>query len=263
MSVLVNGSVTKDFRMEKGLRKGGLSSSFLFVMAMEGLIGLMNKVVDIRKYSSFHLNEEVSVDILQFDDDAIIIEDGGLENLWGLKAILRGFQMVSGCKPTFEEAFPKVFSREIVKESIIVDACSWDIGDWVRKLISNSDDLGTDAAIEMGEVYRLLVDSEELRDEEDEYCWMADKSEYPTVKSSYSKMTPCLTDLSPDLLVALSIIWKMKEEEDSNHLFNSCEMTKRISDAVRKWTGTQFGTDLRGVSFLLSINNQLCLHRIP
>lgn len=55
MSILVNGSVTKDFRVERGLRKGDLSSPFLFVMAMEGLTGLMNKAVDIGEYSGFNL----------------------------------------------------------------------------------------------------------------------------------------------------------------------------------------------------------------
>lgn len=59
MSVLVNGCVTKDFKVERGLRQGNLLSPFLFVMAMEGLTRLMNKAVAIWEYSGFHLNEEV------------------------------------------------------------------------------------------------------------------------------------------------------------------------------------------------------------
>lgn len=59
MSVLVNGCVTKDFKVERGLRQGNPLSLFLFVMAMEGLTRLMNKAVAIGEYSGFHLNEEV------------------------------------------------------------------------------------------------------------------------------------------------------------------------------------------------------------
>lgn len=77
-------------------------------------------------------------------------------------------------------------------------------------MLSNSDGSINDASIEMDEVYRLLDDFEPLQDEVDEYCWMEEKSECFTVKSCYSKMAPCLTDLYSDLLVVLSTIWKMK-----------------------------------------------------
>ncbi|KAI5400343.1 hypothetical protein KIW84_065289 [Lathyrus oleraceus] len=98
----------------------------------------------------------------------------------------------------------------IDKEGNIDDAGSWDRGDWIWKFLSNSDGSINDASIDMDEVYMLLDDFEPLQDEEDEYCWMAEKSECFTVKSCYSKMAPCLTDLYSDLLAALSTIWKMK-----------------------------------------------------
>ncbi|KAI5437223.1 hypothetical protein KIW84_023374 [Lathyrus oleraceus] len=89
MSTLVNGSVLKNFIMERGFRQWDSLSPFLFVMAMEGITGLMNMVVDIGEFTGFHINEEVSVDILQFADNTIIIGDGRPKNLWSMKAISR------------------------------------------------------------------------------------------------------------------------------------------------------------------------------
>lgn len=43
MSVMVNGSPNNDFKVEKGLRQGDLLSPFLFVIATEGLKGLINR----------------------------------------------------------------------------------------------------------------------------------------------------------------------------------------------------------------------------
>lgn len=47
ISVIVNGSNTNDFKVEWGLRKGDPLSRLLFVIAMEGLMCLMEKVVDL------------------------------------------------------------------------------------------------------------------------------------------------------------------------------------------------------------------------
>lgn len=101
MSILVNGSATKNFRVEKGLRQGDLLSPFLFVIAMGGLTGLTNKIVELGEYSGFHFNEDILIDILQFADDTILIGDEGMKSLWGLKSILKGFEMVFGLKVNF------------------------------------------------------------------------------------------------------------------------------------------------------------------
>ncbi|XP_058783955.1 uncharacterized protein LOC131658705 [Vicia villosa] len=71
MSVLINGSTTKDFIVEKGLRQGGPLSPFLFVLVMEVLTALMNKAISLGDFQAFKVNETEEVSMLQFADDTV------------------------------------------------------------------------------------------------------------------------------------------------------------------------------------------------
>lgn len=47
-------------------------------------------------YKGFSLSREVQYNILQFVDDTILFGESSLENLWSLKVVFRGFELVSG-----------------------------------------------------------------------------------------------------------------------------------------------------------------------
>ncbi|XP_058755916.1 uncharacterized protein LOC131629131 [Vicia villosa] len=96
MSVMVNGSPTKEFLVEKGLRQGDPLSSFLFVVVAEGLKGIINKVVENGSYAGFSINRRCFIDVIQFADDTLMVEDGSWSHLWAIKAVLRGFELISG-----------------------------------------------------------------------------------------------------------------------------------------------------------------------
>ncbi|XP_058783557.1 uncharacterized protein LOC131658261 [Vicia villosa] len=81
---------------------------------MEGLTRLINRAVEIWEFIGFHINEDIYVDILHFIDDMVIIGYGSLENQWSVKAILRGFEMVSGLKVNFYKT--KIFG---------INLCEW------------------------------------------------------------------------------------------------------------------------------------------
>lgn len=49
-SVLVNGSPSGEFALQKGLRQGDLVSPFLFLIAVEGFSVLMRKAEDVRYF---------------------------------------------------------------------------------------------------------------------------------------------------------------------------------------------------------------------
>ncbi|XP_058742235.1 uncharacterized protein LOC131614691 [Vicia villosa] len=64
MSILVNGSPTKDFEVHKGLRQGDPLSPFLFVLVMEGLTALVRKSVELGDFKPIKYGEGGVVDIL-------------------------------------------------------------------------------------------------------------------------------------------------------------------------------------------------------
>lgn len=76
MSILVNGSLTKDFTTSRDLGKGDQLSLFLFLMVAEGLACLMHNVVALGEFQGFHLNKEIHFELLQFTDDTVLIDDG-------------------------------------------------------------------------------------------------------------------------------------------------------------------------------------------
>ncbi|MCH91218.1 LINE-1 reverse transcriptase like, partial [Trifolium medium] len=47
MSILINGSPTEDFKVERGLRQGDPLSPLLFLIVAEGLAGMMRRAVRI------------------------------------------------------------------------------------------------------------------------------------------------------------------------------------------------------------------------
>ncbi|CAJ2637088.1 unnamed protein product [Trifolium pratense] len=101
MSVLVNGSPTGDFNVDKGLRQGDPLSPFLFLIVAEGLTGLMNKAVATGLFHGYKVSNTILFHTLQFADDTIIVGEGNWDNLWSIKTVLRSFELVSGLKVNF------------------------------------------------------------------------------------------------------------------------------------------------------------------
>ncbi|XP_058784295.1 uncharacterized protein LOC131659071 [Vicia villosa] len=104
LSVIINGSVTKDFKVEKGLRQGDLLSPFLFVLATEVLTGLMEKAISLGEFRGFMIKDQEAISMLQFADDTIILAEGDLANIWSIKSILRGFEIMSGLRVNFNKS---------------------------------------------------------------------------------------------------------------------------------------------------------------
>ncbi|XP_058759392.1 uncharacterized protein LOC131632671 [Vicia villosa] len=98
MSVLVNGSPTKEFKVEKGLRQGDPISPFLFGIVAEGLEVLVNGAVENGDFAGFTFKRRCFIDMLQFADDTLLIGDGSWSHLWAIKSVLSAFETISGGK---------------------------------------------------------------------------------------------------------------------------------------------------------------------
>ncbi|GKU95921.1 hypothetical protein SLEP1_g9218 [Rubroshorea leprosula] len=102
VSVLVNGSPTAEFSMEKGLRQGDPLAPFLFLLVAEALNELIYKAKELNLYKGVEMGEErLEVTHLQFADDSIFFCDASDSNIKAIKGILRTFELVSGLKVNF------------------------------------------------------------------------------------------------------------------------------------------------------------------
>jgi hypothetical protein len=102
MSVLVNGSPTEEISIRRGLKQGDPLAPHLFLLVAEGLGALMRKAVEIERFQPFRVGRDrLPVSILQYADDTLCVGEATVENLWTLKAVLRGFEFASGLRVNF------------------------------------------------------------------------------------------------------------------------------------------------------------------
>ncbi|CAL5199592.1 unnamed protein product [Lathyrus oleraceus] len=101
MSVLVNGSPTKYFMVERGLRQGDPLFPFLFLFVVERLTGLMQNVKRLGMFHPLKVSNYLSFNLLQFTYDTLIVGEGSWLNLWTTKEALMGFEMASDLSINF------------------------------------------------------------------------------------------------------------------------------------------------------------------
>ncbi|GJX41196.1 RNA-directed DNA polymerase, eukaryota [Tanacetum coccineum] len=98
-SVLVNGSPTKEFALERGIRQGDPLSPFLFLIVAESLNVAMQEVVQGGLFDGVKVGSDgIEVSHLQYADDTIFVGDWNRRNIISLMKLLKCFQMASGLK---------------------------------------------------------------------------------------------------------------------------------------------------------------------
>lgn len=97
--MLINGSPTKEFSIQKGLKQGDPLAPFLYLLVVEGLSGLMRNAVTTRLFKGIKIeNDGPEVSILQYADDTLLKGESSWENLWIIKSVLRCFELVLSLK---------------------------------------------------------------------------------------------------------------------------------------------------------------------
>ncbi|GKD27166.1 putative RNA-directed DNA polymerase, eukaryota, reverse transcriptase zinc-binding domain protein [Tanacetum coccineum] len=104
-SVIVNGPLTKEFKIQKGLRQGDPLSPFLFIIAMEAFHVTIQEAKANNIFEGIQVGyNNVDVSHLQFADDALIMGKWSIENAKNICRILRCFHMSSGLKVNFSKS---------------------------------------------------------------------------------------------------------------------------------------------------------------
>lgn len=105
VSVLVNGSPTGEFVLEKGLRQGDPLSPFLFVLAVEGLNLVFKRAQEHGTIKGVSVAANgPTLTHLQFADDTIVFCNASLEEFLNVKRLLSFFEAVSGLKINFHKS---------------------------------------------------------------------------------------------------------------------------------------------------------------
>lgn len=105
VSILVNGSPTKEFKPSRGIRQGDPMAPFLFLIVAQGLVGLVKQATRKNLFSETKVGDKkVDVNLLQFADDTLFVCESKVQNIMFIKAILRCFELSSGLRVNFHKS---------------------------------------------------------------------------------------------------------------------------------------------------------------
>lgn len=100
----MNGSPTKKFTPDRGLRQGDPISPLLFNLVCEILSKILNKACSAGIINGVYLAvNEGNISHVQFTNDTLIFIKNSLHSLEGIQNILLCFQFVSGLKTNFSK----------------------------------------------------------------------------------------------------------------------------------------------------------------
>ncbi|XP_071687322.1 uncharacterized protein [Rutidosis leptorrhynchoides] len=98
-SVLVNGSPTREFSIERGLRQGDPLSPFLFLIVMEGLHLTFQRAMEINFIRGVSVGaNRIHLSHFLYADDDIILSRWSRQDLKRILTILEIFYLVSGLR---------------------------------------------------------------------------------------------------------------------------------------------------------------------
>lgn len=104
-SILVNGSPSAPFKLQRGLRQGDPLSPFLFVLIGEVLNQVILKATNMGLWSGLEIRKNgLKITHLQYADDTLIFNDAKMESLKNIKKALILFHLASGLQVNFHKS---------------------------------------------------------------------------------------------------------------------------------------------------------------
>ncbi|GKB56445.1 putative RNA-directed DNA polymerase [Tanacetum coccineum] len=106
VSILINGSLTQEFCMERGLHQGDPLSLFLFLIVAKALQVLTLEAFHNGIFQGVSLTDDdgTNLSLLQYADDALFFGKWSLTNAQNLIRILKCFQDMSGLRINIEKS---------------------------------------------------------------------------------------------------------------------------------------------------------------
>lgn len=106
ISILINGSPTKEFQPHRGLRPGDPLSPLLFLIVGEILHCLLEETSSLNIFTGITINASNGQNIshLQFADDTILFINNDLKSVMGIRRVLQCFEILSGLKINFKKS---------------------------------------------------------------------------------------------------------------------------------------------------------------
>nr|XP_025647281.1 uncharacterized protein LOC112742257 [Arachis hypogaea] len=105
MSILINGSPSKPFKMERDLRQGDPLSPFLFVLVVDVLHRMLGEAVRNGRISLLLVGRDhIKLSHLQFVDDTILFCPPEEETVKNYRRILCCFELMSGLSINFDKS---------------------------------------------------------------------------------------------------------------------------------------------------------------
>jgi hypothetical protein len=104
LSVLINGSPSKEFLMGRGIRQGDPLSLFLFLIVVEGLSVLFQRATTNDLFKGITFGDIFCLSHLQYADDTLIFMPANLHMVKTVKRILLWFAIFSGLHINFHKS---------------------------------------------------------------------------------------------------------------------------------------------------------------
>ncbi|XP_016170819.1 uncharacterized protein LOC107613365 [Arachis ipaensis] len=105
MSVPINGSSSKPFKMERGLRQGDPLSPFLLVLVVDVLHRMVGEAARNRRVSLLLVGRDsIELSHLQFADDTILFCRPKEETIKNYQRLLRCFELMSELNINFDKS---------------------------------------------------------------------------------------------------------------------------------------------------------------
>ncbi|GJX11722.1 putative RNA-directed DNA polymerase, eukaryota, reverse transcriptase zinc-binding domain protein [Tanacetum coccineum] len=129
ISVMINGSPSKEFKMERGLRQGDPLSPFLFLLVAEALQVTILETCSVGLYNGISLaSNGANISLLKYADDALFFGEWSRWNANNLIHILKCFELGSGLKVNLAKSriIGVGVPIEVVEEVVVSLGCVHD-----------------------------------------------------------------------------------------------------------------------------------------